>query len=430
MSHADTPHLFRQPKAVYAVAFACVISFMGIGLVDPILPALASELDATPSQVTLLFTSYLVVTAVMMLVTGWVSSRIGAKRTLIVGLAIIVVFAALAGSATSIGGIVAFRAGWGLGNALFIATSLAAIVSSARGGFAGAIILYEAALGLGIAAGPLLGGVLGEISWRGPFYGVAALMSIALVATALLLPSAPLPEHPTSLTAPLRALRHRGLFLMSMTALLYNWSFFTMLGYAPFPMELGALQLGWVFFGWGLLVAIFSVIGAPRLQAAFGTARSLYGALFGFAVVLACIAVSPENRTVLVVAVITSGIFIGINNTLTTQAVMVISPVERPVASAAYGFVRFIGGGLAPFAAGKLVEHFNLHVPFALASITALAAIGVLTLNHRALERADAGLDETGSEDRDPGRIGDEIADEFGGAPGALDDLEAATQRR
>src|SRR6201990_365049 len=89
---------FRQPRAVYAVAFACVISFMGIGLVDPILPALAHSLHATPSQVSLLFTSYLVVTAVMMLVVGWVSSRIGAKRTLIFGLILIVVFAALAGT--------------------------------------------------------------------------------------------------------------------------------------------------------------------------------------------------------------------------------------------------------------------------------------------------------------------------------------------
>ncbi len=26
---------FRQPKAVWAVAFACVVSFMGIGLVGP-----------------------------------------------------------------------------------------------------------------------------------------------------------------------------------------------------------------------------------------------------------------------------------------------------------------------------------------------------------------------------------------------------------
>ena len=163
---------FRQPRAVWAVAFACVVSFMGIGLVDPILKSLAGQLHATASQVELLFTSYLVITAVAMLVTGWVSSRIGAKRTLIIGLAIIVVFAALAGSSGSIGAIVAFRAGWGLGNALFIATSLAVIVASAAGGFAGAIVLYEAALGVGIALGPVVGGLLGSISWRGPFYGV------------------------------------------------------------------------------------------------------------------------------------------------------------------------------------------------------------------------------------------------------------------
>ena len=167
-THGTTASLFKQPRAVWAVAFACVISFMGIGLVDPILPSLAKNLHATPSQVSLLFTSYLVVTAVAMLVVGWVSSRIGAKRTLIIGLVLIVVFSALAGASGSIGGIVGFRAGWGVGNALFIATSLAVIVASASGGFGGAIILYEAALGLGIAVGPLLGGELGTISWRGP----------------------------------------------------------------------------------------------------------------------------------------------------------------------------------------------------------------------------------------------------------------------
>jgi MFS family permease len=143
--HAPSASPFKQPKAVWAVAFACVISFMGIGLVDPILPALATQLDASHTQVELLFTSYLVVTAVAMLITGWVSSRIGAKRTLVAGLAIIVVFAALAGAAGGIGGIVGFRAGWGLGNALFIATSLAVIVGSASGGFGGAIVLYETA---------------------------------------------------------------------------------------------------------------------------------------------------------------------------------------------------------------------------------------------------------------------------------------------
>jgi hypothetical protein len=47
----------KQPRAVWAVAFACVIAFMGIGLVDPILKEIAAKLQATPSQVSLLFSS-------------------------------------------------------------------------------------------------------------------------------------------------------------------------------------------------------------------------------------------------------------------------------------------------------------------------------------------------------------------------------------
>ena len=53
---------------------------------------------------------------------------------------------------------------------------------------------------------------------------------------------------------------------------------------------------------------------------------------------------------------------------------MSIAPVPRPVAAATYGFVRFIGGGLAPYAAGKLVEHYNTHVPFILGAVTVVAA--------------------------------------------------------
>ncbi|MFE3167515.1 MFS transporter [Streptomyces sp. NPDC059224] len=391
-SHPRTASPFRQPKAVWAVAFACVISFMGIGLVDPILPALATSLHASPSQVSLLFSSYLIVTAVAMLIVGWVSSRIGAKRTLVTGLAIIVVFAALAGTSGSINGIVGFRAGWGLGNALFIATSLAVIVASASGGFGGAIILYETALGLGIAVGPLLGGELGAISWRGPFFGVAVLMAIALVATLAFVPAPPKPERRTSPLAPIAALRHRGLLTMGIMALLYNWGFFTMLGYAPYPMELDAHQLGLVFTGWGLLVAAFSVFFAPRLQARFGTAPVLYANLVGLGAVMAVIASGVDTPTVVIVAVIASGIFIGINNTLTTQAVMVVSPVERPVASSAYGFLRFIGGGLAPYVAGKLADATDLSVPFYLGAGTFLLAIPVLASGHRLLSEAESRL--------------------------------------
>ncbi|MFG2039848.1 MFS transporter [Dactylosporangium sp. NPDC048998] len=404
MSHQHsrtTASPFRQPKAVWAVAFACVVSFMGIGLVDPILPALSVKLHASPSQVSLLFTSYLLVTAVAMLITNLVSSLIGPKRTLIAGLVLIVVFAALAGTSDTIGGIVGFRAGWGLGNALFIATSLAVIVASASGGFAGAIILYETALGIGIAVGPLLGGELGGISWRGPFYGVSVLMFIALIATIVLVPKTPRPAQRTSIAAPIAALRHRGLLIMSLTAVFYNWGFFTMLGYAPYPMHLTEHKLGLVFAGWGLLVAIFSVAVAPRLQRRFGTASTLYANLFLLAVVMTVIGAFTNSPKTVIVAVIVCGAFIGINNTLTTQAVMTVAPVPRPVASASYGFVRFIGGGLAPFAAGKLADHFNIHVPFYAGAGAFLIAIAVLATGHKILSEAEAKADEAAAEPSD-----------------------------
>jgi MFS transporter, ACDE family, multidrug resistance protein len=392
MTHpAPTSNPFKQPKAVWAVAFACVVSFMGIGLVDPILPSLAGKLHASPSQVELLFTSYLVVTAVMMLVTGWVSSRIGAKRTLITGLVLIVIFAALAGTAGSINGIIDFRAGWGLGNALFIATSLAVIVASASGGFAGAIVLYESALGVGIASGPLVGGLLGNISWRGPFFGVAVLMGISLIATVVLLPKTPAPARRESITEPIRALRHRSLAVTSVVGLLYNWGFFTLLGYSPFLMHLSPLRLGAVFCAWGVLVALFAVFAAPWLKARFGTPRSLYGNFVLLAADLAAIGIWPDKPTVVIVAVIVAGAFLGVSNTLVTTAVMSIAPVERPVASATYGFVRFIGGGLAPFAAAKLVEHYNTHVPFLIGTAAVLAAALTLSTVHGALDAADRG---------------------------------------
>ena len=270
--------MWRQPKAVWAVAFASVVAFMGIGLVDPILKPIADNLNASPSQVSLLFTSYMAVMGVAMLITGVVASRIGPKRTLLLGLVVIIAGAGLAGMSDTVMGIVGWRALWGLGNALFIATALATIVNSARGSVAQAIILYEAALGLGIAVGPLVGGVLGSISWRGPFFGVSVLMAVALVVTTFLLPvDAPRRTRARRSADPFRALRHRGLLGVGITALLYNFGFFTLLAFTPFPLDMNAHQIGLIFFGWGIALAFTSVVVAPRLQHRFGTVPMLSG---------------------------------------------------------------------------------------------------------------------------------------------------------
>ncbi|MQA79465.1 MAG: MFS transporter [Streptosporangiales bacterium] len=381
--------ILRQPKAVWAVAFACVIAFMGIGLVDPILKPIAEQLDASPSQVSLLFSSYLLIMGFAMLVTGVVSSWFGAKRTLLIGLVLIVVFSALAGSSDTIGQIIGFRAGWGLGNALFIATALSAIVGSASGGVASAIILYEAALGVGIASGPLLGGLLGEVSWRGPFFGVAALMAIGFIVTTVLLPSTPRPARHSSLLDPFRALRHRSLLTVGITALCYNFGFFALLAYTPFPLALGAIEIGLIFCGWGVGVAVTSVFLAPVLQRLRGTVPVLLGVLTAFAAVLVVMAIGTDHKAVLIVCVVLSGLLSGVNNTLITEAVMLAAPVERPTASAAYSFVRFTGGAIAPWLAGKLGESINPHVPFWVGAGVVLVAVLVLASGRRSLAHVD-----------------------------------------
>lgn len=383
----ETPN--KQPLVIWVIFFATIISFMGLGLVDPILPAIAVQLDATPSQVSLLFSSYNLITGIAMLITGVVSSRIGIKWTLLTGILFTIVFAALAGSSSGIWQIVGFRGGWGLGNALFIATALSAIVGLSTGGTARAIILYEAAIGLGISVGPLLGGELGSISWRGPFFGVSILMIIAFLALLLKMPKLEKPKVKSSVLDPIKALKYPGLFRLGLTAFLYNVGFFTLMAYSPFVMELDEHGLGYVFLGWGLCLAVTSVLIAPRLQEKFGTIKSMTVMLLLFALTLLAMGIWTDSKEVVIVAVIVAGLFLGTNNTLITTAVMEVAPVERATASAAYSFVRFFGGAVGPWLANKLAEVYSPHVPFIVGAIFVLLAMVVVGTGRKHLHHVD-----------------------------------------
>lgn len=378
--------MLRQPVAVWATAIAAVFAFIGIGLVDPILPAIAKNLQASTSEVSLLFTSYFLVTAIAMLITGWVSSRIGGKKTLLIGLGLIVIFASLAGLSGSVSQLVGFRAGWGLGNALFVATALAVIVGVASGGTATAIILYEAALGLGISLGPLLGALLGGWQWRAPFFGTATAMAISFIALMVLLPKMPRPAVKTRLRDPLLALGHKGLRFTAGSALFYNYGFFTILAFTPFILGMDAYGIGAVFFGWGICLAITSVFLVPVLQRRFGTVNVVIATLIGLAIVLALMGLAAGHSVPLVVVmVVLSGALLGVNNTLYTELAMGVSDAPRPVASAGYNFVRWMGGALAPFIAAQLGEHFGEQVPFFAAGVAIVIGIGVVVMGRKHL---------------------------------------------
>lgn len=373
-----------EKNSALVVAATCMIAFMGVGLVDPILKTIALQLNATPAETTLLFTSYMLVTGVVMLFTGFLSSRIGLKKTLMMGLLIIVLFAGLGGLSNNIGLLIGLRAGWGIGNALFVSTALATIVSILVGNTEKAIMMYEAAIGCGMAIGPLLGGVLGSGSWRYPFFGVAFLMLCAFVALAILLPEIEKPKRKVQFLEGVKALANHKLRSVGLIALLYNFSFFTLLAYAPFLLTgYTEMQVGFIFFGWGVLLAISSIFVAPFLERKYTTYRTIMTAFVFFTFCLILLGLGTSIPILVPISIVLAGFFQGIINTLLTTIAMEIPGLERNVASSSYSFVRFFGGALAPFIAGKIGEIFDEKYSFYFAAIIVLLSLGFIVYHRQ-----------------------------------------------
>ncbi|MET0303636.1 MAG: MFS transporter, partial [Microbacteriaceae bacterium] len=251
--------------------------------------------------------------------------------------------------------------------------------------------LYEAALGLGIAIGPLLGGLLGTFSWRGPFFGVAVLMAIAFIAIAVLLrgDQGPRPEK-TALLAPIRALRTPALAVLAVTALFYNIGFFVLLAYTPFPLGFDAIGLGLTFFGWGLGLALTSVWVAPLLTARLRRTTVLSTVLPLLALDLVLAGLLSSTPAGLVVCVIVGGLLLGVLNTVLTESVMEATDLPRSVASSSYSAVRFMGGAVAPPLAAILAELAGHGLPYFVAAGSVVVAALVVLIGRRALARIDA----------------------------------------
>ncbi|KLU59032.1 multidrug efflux protein YfmO [Peptococcaceae bacterium CEB3] len=361
----------RFPVAVIATAFATFIAFMGIGVVDPLLALIGKAMGATPSQVEWLFTSYIAVMALAMLVSGVLATRIGGRRTMLIGLSVVVVFAFLSGKAPSIGILAVMRAGWGLGNALFTSTALSIIVGASGASIASAITLYEAALGLGIASGPLLGGFLGSLSWRFPFFGTAALMLIALLATFFTVKEPPKREPPRAAKDVFIALRHPAVLFNALVGLCYSYAFFTILAYSPLTLNgLPPSLLGYTYFAWGILVALSSVVIVNWLRPLLGVVRLLWLNLVGLIAVF--VLAGFIHGYGLLILIVVSGLFCGIGNALFTTLAMEVSPFSRSISSGAYNFMRWAGAAVAPILSGFIGEKYGMGIPFLMAAFLLL----------------------------------------------------------
>ena len=173
----------------------------------------------------------------------------------------------------------------------------------------------------------------------------------------------------------------------------YNFGFFALLAYSPFPLEaagerigveIGARQLGLVFFGWGLALAISSVVVAPRLVKVLGRATTLATTLGLLTVVMAVMALEVSSLPALVASIVVAGLLLGVMNTVLTESVMEATTLPRSVASSTYSGVRFLGGAVAAAVAGPLAEAFGAPTPYWIAATAfTVAAVIVLVNRHR-----------------------------------------------
>jgi predicted MFS family arabinose efflux permease len=210
-------------------------------------------------------------------------------------------------------------------------------------------------------------------------------MAIGFVAIALFLPYQPKGTHATGITDPLKALKSPGLMTAASSAFFYNYAFFTVLAFAPFVLDMSPYTIGAIFCGWGVLLAVFSVLVAPRLQARFSSVALAMTCLLLFAVLLLVIAFGSPAW--IIGSVVASGALMGINNTVYTEIALEVSPAPRPVASAGYNFVRWFAGVIAPYAAPLLAARFGTATTFTVSALAAVVATAILFIRRDTLGR-------------------------------------------
>ena len=187
------PHPDRPPIAlVVAVVMTAIFEVLDITIVNVAIPHMLGAFGATPDQISWVLTSYLVSAAVVMPLTGYLSTWLGRRRLLLFAICGFVLSSALCGMAWNLESMVVFRLAQGICGAPLVPLSQAILLDvfpRERHGQALAIF------GLGIMVapvfGPVLGGYLTETySWRMVFY-----INVPLGLFALLLSIGYLPQR-------------------------------------------------------------------------------------------------------------------------------------------------------------------------------------------------------------------------------------------
>lgn len=242
------PGLSSYAQVWLLFVFAWVANYLVRIAFAALLPPMMADIGLSYTRAGLLASGFFVAYAVMQFPAGLLGGRFGWRRILLLGLVAGALASAATGLAVSFATLLGARLLTGASQGCLFSNDRAIIASvtpSEKIAFGQA--LSFAGPGLGITAGFLFGGLLGElVTWRTAFFIFALPPLLAAVLIARFVPLSPKRPHHDSLRASLaRVVSEPDIWLLGIAAAATMWVQYVFATWAPLLfMEAGVTELG------------------------------------------------------------------------------------------------------------------------------------------------------------------------------------------
>jgi DHA2 family multidrug resistance protein len=253
---APAPRVFNPWIIALVVTMGTFMEVLDTSIANVALPHIAGSLSASQDESAWVLTSYLVANAIILPISGWISSVMGRKNFYLISVIMFTVFSAACGIAPTLGALVVFRVLQGLSGGGLQPSVQAILADAFPGEKRGmAMAVYTVAILCAPVLGPTLGGwITDNYSWRWIFYINIPVGVLCAIFTRMVL------VDPPQLTATRKARKGKPLQIDGIGLALVS------IGLAATEIVLDRGQeldwLGSTFITWTVIVAVLAIIGA------------------------------------------------------------------------------------------------------------------------------------------------------------------------
>ncbi|MGB1291083.1 MAG: MFS transporter [Pseudoalteromonas sp.] len=389
-----------MPLALIALALSAfaigTTEFVIVGL----LPTMAQDLNVSIPSAGLLVSLYALGVAIGAPVLTALTSRWNRKHVLLSVMGLFVIGNLVAWQAPSFEALIIARILTGLAHGVFFSigsTIATGLVPKEKG--ASAIAIMFTGLTVALVTGVPLGTYIGQVfGWEATFLTVSILGLLAMIGSAILVPSNLKQAKPTNITAQLKVLTHPRLLLVyAITAIGYGGTFIAFTYLAPILNEVSGFDsssVALILLVYGVSVALGNIWGG-KMADNYGPIKALTIIFAGLAGILFMLGYTAYNPTTAVLTILVWGAF-AFGNVPGLQVYVVKlaekhTPHAVDVASGLNIAAFNIGIAIGAWGGGNIVaEHGLMNTPWA-GAVVVLVAL-VLTRYSGMLDRKDASL--------------------------------------